>query len=120
MLFQFLLNLSFFGYLIAILLDPFSNFSSSTDSLIGDHLNWEFDNFDTGLLNDKEYFGFVFRCEGILLGALLDTDDLGDHVRLIFGVVSLVPDEASFDKIVEFSIIQELDESFSGKCDLFD
>ena len=60
-LFEFFLDLSLFRYFIPVLLDPLCDFSGATDSLVRHHLNGEFNDFDTGLLDDKKNFGFVFR-----------------------------------------------------------
>lgn len=97
MLFEFFFDLSFFRYFISILLNPSGDLSRATDSLIGDHFDGKFDNFDGGLLNNEKDFGFVFGCEGILFGALLYANNLSDHVGIIFGVVSLVSDKAALD-----------------------
>ncbi len=113
-LFEFLFDLPFFGYFIAIFLNPFGDFGTATDALVGDHFDGELNDFDTGLLDDKEELGFVFGGESVLFGALLNADDLGDHVGIIFGVVAFITNKASLDEVIELAIVQELDESFSG------
>jgi hypothetical protein len=119
-LFEFLFDLPFFGYFIAIFLNPFGDFGTATDALVGDHFDGELNDFDTGLLDDKEELGFVFGGESVLFVALLNTDDLGDHVGIIFGVVAFITNKASLDEVIELAIVQELDEPFSGEGDLLD
>ena len=96
-LFKFFLDLSLFRDFIAVLLDPLCNLGRATDSLVGDHLNREFNDLYTRLLDDENNFCFVFRSKRILLGALLNTDNLRNRVAVIFRVISLVSNEASFD-----------------------
>lgn len=60
MLLEFFLDLSLFGDFVSVLLNPFCNLYCPTDRLIRNHLYWQFDNFDIGLLYYEKNFSFVF------------------------------------------------------------
>jgi hypothetical protein len=59
-LLKFFFYLPFFWNSIAIFFMPFGNLSTATDALIRHHFDGQFNNLDTGLLDDKQELCFVF------------------------------------------------------------
>lgn len=87
---------------------PFGNLSTATDALIRDHFDGQFNNLDTGLLNDKQELCFVFWSQSVFFGPLLYPNDLRNHVRIVFGVVAFVSYKTAFNQIIELASIQKL------------